>query len=563
MDVSEDVDFDFFDTPRNDNVLIPKSMETTDKKPPGSASTHKQKKHGDLSDGKQPGNMVMKDKISVKEEEKYEYSDDTFSSSDSESDTPRYERASSHKKLSELKKKPKTNNHRKNSTTESSSAYSNSEYSSDDNEQNEEEGHMFKKEVIDVHIPKAHVEAWSEGGSNSKKHNDSKQSRYIEEKGRKHHQKKAMSESSDSEIDDEKGICESRSSANLKSGKAKSTNYRRTRGNGRKKPLRSSSSYSNNSDITDVSPLESPQNSPRYSRKSTYDREGKENGKNVQYCDSSSPERTTSHSINLESDEIDLSILMKCMADIDREKQERLKTNSRRVMFAQPAGAGDRKSKGNYTFSMNQAKLIEKENQRLLKQIMNQMNSTTAKKAPVSAPRQRGPKKVVAPVFQRLTPSAVNRMREQRRIEQENMQMLSRLQTVRPSQGMSRKEQINEAQRQMSYGVPSGTLIIPGQSSHYDTMSHRSLHSSMSHTAGSTQRSRPSSAKSNASVSLAPGKRSRPSSAKSNASMRSNASVMSNVSKMSTASVRSNVSRRMADGRLDKRPEWNDRFSFS
>lgn len=145
--------------------------------------------------------------------------------------------------------------------------------------------------------------------------------------------------------------------------------------------------------------------------------------------------------------------------------------------------------------------------------------------------------------------------------------MLQRLQTVRPTRGMARNEQISEAERQMSYGIPSGTVIVQGQRSHYDTMSQRSLQSSMSHTARSTQRSRPSSAKSNTSTVVTPGKRSRPSSAKSNASIRSNASMRSNVSKRSNVSVRSGILvpgvRRMADGRIDNRPQWDDRFSFS
>lgn len=138
--------------------------------------------------------------------------------------------------------------------------------------------------------------------------------------------------------------------------------------------------------------------------------------------------------------------------------------------------------------------------------------------------------------------------------------ILKRLQTVRPTQGMSKHEQLTEFERQMSYGIPTGTLVIQ------DHDQPRRAYSVMSHT--STNRSRPSSAKSHTSTSGAhPGRRSRPSSAKSNASLASNASMRSNVSKRSTMSIRSNMSvssvRKKSDGKIDHRPLWDDRFSYS
>lgn len=135
--------------------------------------------------------------------------------------------------------------------------------------------------------------------------------------------------------------------------------------------------------------------------------------------------------------------------------------------------------------------------------------------------------------------------------------ILNRLHNVKPSQGMSKHEQLAEFERQMSYGIPSGTVII------HDRDQSSRAYSVMSQT--STQRSRPSSAKSQTSTTV--GKRSRPSSAKSNASVMSNASLRSNASKRSTMSLRSNFStaslRRTSDGRVDSRPPWDDRFSYS
>ena len=129
-------------------------------------------------------------------------------------------------------------------------------------------------------------------------------------------------------------------------------------------------------------------------------------------------------------------------------------------------------------------------------------------------------------------------------------QMLKRLQTTRATRGMSRDEQLTEFDKHTGYGLP--TCIMP--SGHYDkTMPYRETPSHMSGTisVGQTQRSRPSSAKSNLSTGS---RRSRPSSAKSNASIRSNASVRSNMS------IRSGTSTRRDK---DSRPPWDDRFSFS
>ena len=386
MDINESVDFDFFDTPRNDSKLSPQSKNKTDKKAFSPTSAHRQKKHGDAD---RPYNGDRKNKNYSKKEDESMSSESEISSSDTESITPRDKMKNKNKGYSDKKK-------RDSSPSESSSAYSNSDYSSDEFEEEKKYKSSDKKETLNVHMPRAHMEAWNEGNSDNRK------------------QRKQSYESSDSDSDLEQ---RSNNKSSSNHGNSKSSQNKRKRYNGKKKSLRSSSSFSNNSDITDVSPLESPEGSPRYSKEHKPDREGKDTGvyKSVQYSD-----KNVNHSINLESDEIDLSILMKCMADIDKEKQQRLKANSRRVMFAQPTTGGGKNAKGNYTFSMGQAKLIEKENQRLLKKIMNQM-SGTAKKVPDSMPRQRGPKRVTEPVVQRLTPSAVNRMREQRRIEEQNM----------------------------------------------------------------------------------------------------------------------------------------------
>ncbi|KAL4230105.1 Cilia and flagella associated protein 97 [Mactra antiquata] len=535
MSDPEEVDFDFFETPRNEENHGGVSKVSVDKQSHYSTSGSRPEKHGGVSNGSyKRERRYSYEKIVSKNsnQRKGDYSDSFSDDSDTESETPRNEkRSSSNKKQEETSKNKKK--YKSESSDESSSAYSNSDFESDDSLSDDQSSN---KEKIDIRMPNPKVNAW-ENENKAPEHADEKYSKKS---------KKVVSDDSDSDIDEKRN--KNRNVRNrVQSAK------RRNQGNGSndKRSLRSrSSSYSNNSDITDVSPLDSPQNSPRNSRKQ-YE-------KHVQY-DIDSPERDSN--IKLETDQIDLSILMKCMEDIDREKQQRIKNNSRRVAFASSSTLGD-KPKGNYTFSVGRAKIIEKENQRLLKQIMMQMNGGGGTTKKIPSKTTKGPKRATQPVVQRLTPSAVNRMKEQKRIEQENMQLLSRLHTTRPTRGMSRMEQIEDAERIMSYGLPLGTTMMPGDT-YYEPKPYRVVHSSMSHTAGSTQRSRPSSAKSNASM-VMPGKRSRPSSAKSNASIVSNASMRSNASKRSIRSNASSIGvRRMADGRIDRRPVWDDRFSFS
>lgn len=396
MNIAEELDFDFFETPRNNDEHDGKSDLNANKKSTSLVGNRQSGQHGRLSNGSCPrerGASHSKRTEEVTHERNRRSYDTSSSDSETETETPRYEKESSKTRSpSENNKGIKKN--KSVSSSESSSAYSNSDFSSDDSASDDPSG---DKEKIDIRMPNPQLNAW-ESENKIQRHRDKKFN-------------KSPSVSSDSDSDFERADdINKRTNIRAMSGK------RREQSNKTKdKPrtLRSrSSSYSNNSDITDVSPLESPEASPRYSRKQYNDNE---NGRQVQYG-THSPERDAN--INLETDQIDLSILMKCMADIDREKQQRIKTNSRRVAFASTSSVAE-KPKGNYTFSVGRAKLIEKENQRLLKQIMMQMNSGTTKKIPGNA--SKGPKRSVQPVVQRLTPSAVNRMKQQRRIEMENM----------------------------------------------------------------------------------------------------------------------------------------------
>ena len=160
------------------------------------------------------------------------------------------------------------------------------------------------------------------------------------------------------------------------------------------------------SDMTDVSPIASPRNSSI----NGHSRE-KKIAKPVQYQamplgDQEDSERNIQSAGD--SSALDLDILMKAVSEL--EKQKRVKSNTRRVMF-EPLRARPI-DKSNYTFSNDDTHRIEQENKRLLRQIMRQVQTPEVRKPRASDVRV---KQSV------LTPSAINRRRAQQKIENENL----------------------------------------------------------------------------------------------------------------------------------------------
>lgn len=167
------------------------------------------------------------------------------------------------------------------------------------------------------------------------------------------------------------------------------------------------------SEITDVSPLATPNRSPQLARKVT---SVKHNG--VKPCRKSerqyqalpvSQEKRSDHqeeTVRIDGHDIDLKMLMHAMMELDSDRQKRIKASTRRVVFAPSRG----KDKANYSFNSDRAMIIERENQRLLDKIMK------------SSPKKKSTRVVndSAP-FLRKTHASLNRHRQQRRIEQENM----------------------------------------------------------------------------------------------------------------------------------------------
>ncbi|KAJ8383105.1 hypothetical protein SKAU_G00038830 [Synaphobranchus kaupii] len=99
-----------------------------------------------------------------------------------------------------------------------------------------------------------------------------------------------------------------------------------------------------------------------------------------------------------------------------------------------------RRTRKNYSFSNDEVGRIDRENQRLLRELTHRS----------PRPKSGMSKKPGSPPV-RLCHSALNRQREQLRIERENMAFLKRLESAKPTPGMKRAEQLSDYQRQARY----------------------------------------------------------------------------------------------------------------
>uniref|UniRef100_A0A8C6UAT3 Cilia- and flagella-associated protein 97 n=1 Tax=Neogobius melanostomus TaxID=47308 RepID=A0A8C6UAT3_9GOBI len=122
-----------------------------------------------------------------------------------------------------------------------------------------------------------------------------------------------------------------------------------------------------------------------------------------------------------------------------KDSQSRMQGN----VIMQFPGSRHRK---NFSFTNDEVQRIDLENQRLLQQLSRFSSGSR----PGSASGQRHRITSSTPL-NRLPHSALNRQREQQRIERENLAFLRRLESVKPTRGMKRSEQLSEYQRQVGY----------------------------------------------------------------------------------------------------------------
>uniref|UniRef100_A0A668T255 Cilia- and flagella-associated protein 97 n=1 Tax=Oreochromis aureus TaxID=47969 RepID=A0A668T255_OREAU len=110
----------------------------------------------------------------------------------------------------------------------------------------------------------------------------------------------------------------------------------------------------------------------------------------------------------------------------------------------------------NYSFSNEEVRRIDLENQRLLRELSRLSPGPRLGSAPVKKSHGASNSPRI-----RLTHSAVNRQREQQRIERENLAFLKRLESVKPTPGLRRSEQLTDYQRQAGYLGGSSYPICP------------------------------------------------------------------------------------------------------
>ncbi|XP_059857128.1 cilia- and flagella-associated protein 97 [Delphinus delphis] len=136
-------------------------------------------------------------------------------------------------------------------------------------------------------------------------------------------------------------------------------------------------------------------------------------------------------------DTMDLNHLLKAFLQLDKKGPQK-------HHFDQPSVA----PRKNYSFTREEVRRIDRENQRLLKELSRQAEKPGSKS---TIPRRStGPPP-------RLYHSALNRQREQQRIERENLALLKRLEAVKPTVGMKRSEQLTDYHRNMGYFSSSPT----------------------------------------------------------------------------------------------------------
>lgn len=184
-----------------------------------------------------------------------------------------------------------------------------------------------------------------------------------------------------------------------------------------------------NDTVTSVSPLSSPASS----RLQSLDLNHSETEDDVKEQQQSAP------SSGFSTAQPEESFSLSKTDDYSLNSQSRLEGQ----VVMQFSGSRHRK---NYSFTNDEVKRIDQENQRLLRQLSR--FSSCSRQGSASGQRRRIASNTP---LNRLPPSALNRQREQQRIERENLAFLRRLESVKPTPGIKRSEQLADYQRQVGY----------------------------------------------------------------------------------------------------------------
>lgn len=129
---------------------------------------------------------------------------------------------------------------------------------------------------------------------------------------------------------------------------------------------------------------------------------------------------------------VDLQLLVDAIRRLEAHQCEQGQTSRARK---EPRAKGRK----NMSFSNEEVQRIDRENQRLLKRILAQQNR----------PRPKFDSRTPS----RLAPSAINRQRQQRQIEVENLALLKRIESAKPSREVAPSQDLSHVQRARSHSL--------------------------------------------------------------------------------------------------------------
>ncbi|XP_067885507.1 cilia- and flagella-associated protein 97 isoform X5 [Heterodontus francisci] len=152
-----------------------------------------------------------------------------------------------------------------------------------------------------------------------------------------------------------------------------------------------------------------------------------------------------------------------CQGKNEDEDAEAMMHLERRELRKIVADFPTRRYAKNYTFSNEEAKRIDCENQRLLQELTRKATKPAAVRS-----------KTAMPSTVRVYHSTLNRQREQERIERENLAFLKRLEAVKPTMELRRSNQLLDYQRQMSFVESYSQRSRPTTSGSMSRLSSRS-----------------------------------------------------------------------------------------
>ncbi|XP_044202927.1 cilia- and flagella-associated protein 97 isoform X1 [Thunnus albacares] len=182
--------------------------------------------------------------------------------------------------------------------------------------------------------------------------------------------------------------------------------------------------------VTDVSPLSSPDISPLQSL--DLNRTEGEDGSLKEQQQASVPSTGLS---NIHRDDSD--------PDVDECSLSSGSQLGGKVVYSYPGG----RNRKNYSFTNDEVRRIDRENQRLLRELSR--ISPTSRPGSAAGRKSYTAKKNLPVVLR--SHSALKRQKEQQRIERDNLAFLKRLESAKPSPGLKRSEQLADYHRLVGY----------------------------------------------------------------------------------------------------------------